>query len=65
MGVTRSATELADRLGPDSHDGQGRHWFPVTDALAAFAQVAPRFFGGPVDDLHLVDVVPASAPSDA
>ncbi len=59
------ATELAARLGPDSHGGQGRRRFHVTDALAAFVQVAPRFFGGPVDDLRLVDVVPASAPSDA
>ena len=55
------ADELTHRLGPDRRTGQGLRRFHVTDALGSFAQVAPRFFGGPVEDLHLVDIVAAAA----
>jgi glutamate racemase len=39
--------------------GSGRRMFQVTDSLESFAEVAPRFFGGPVQDVRLVDVVPS------
>lgn len=52
--------ELVRRLGRSKGLGTGLRRFHVTDAVQGFAQVAPRFFGGPVEDLNLVDVVPAS-----
>ena len=54
------ADELSARLGEGAGAGAGRRRFHVTDALDGFAQVAPRFFGGPVEDLLLVDVTPAT-----
>lgn len=62
------AQELAELLGAGHGTaaavlGAGRRRFHVTDALEGFSQVAPRFFGAPVTDLHLVDVTPAAPPA--
>ena len=61
--ATAVAAALAARLESDglrSPDGPpGRRRFLVTDALESFSALAPRFLGGPVEDVRLVDVSPA------
>lgn len=55
------AEELAERLGPRTHTSveSGARTFYVTDGLESFKRLAPRFFGAPVTDVQLVDVIPS------